>query len=65
MAKKKSKSRQSVAAKPLKFDKRLVLNQWLLNLFEVPNFEKLAEDLKNRILAGTFEITEMTCQFGP
>lgn len=36
----------------LKFDKKLVLNQWMLELFEVPSFEKLAEGLKNPELEG-------------
>jgi len=36
----------------LKFDKKLVLNQWILELFGVPGFEKLAEGLKNPELEG-------------
>ena len=31
---------------PLKFDQRLVLNQWMLGLFEVERFDQLAEPLK-------------------
>lgn len=36
----------------LKFDQKLVLNQWLLDLFEVPSFDNLAEDLKDPSLEG-------------
>jgi hypothetical protein len=39
-------------AKPIKFDKKLALNQWILELFEVLSFEKLAEGLKNPELEG-------------
>jgi len=35
---------------PLRFDKKLILNQWLLHLFECDTFEKLAEDLKDTAL---------------
>jgi len=38
------------AAKPLNFDQKLVLNQWMLSLFEVRTFEELAKDLKDRVL---------------
>jgi len=27
-------------SKPLKLDKKLVINQWMLEIFEVPIFEK-------------------------
>lgn len=30
----------------LRFDEKLILNQWILDLFEVESFDKLAEDLK-------------------
>jgi hypothetical protein len=33
------------AAKPLRFEQRLVLNQWLLGLFGVSSFERLAANL--------------------
>jgi hypothetical protein len=39
-------------AKPIKFDKKLVLNQWMLEILEVPSFEKIAEGLKNPELQG-------------
>jgi hypothetical protein len=34
------------------FDKRLVLNRWMLHLFEVEHFDKLADTLKDPILEG-------------
>ncbi|NOT00665.1 MAG: DEAD/DEAH box helicase family protein [Phycisphaerales bacterium] len=37
---------------PLRFDQRLVLNRWLLHLFEVERFEQLAEGLKDPRLEG-------------
>lgn len=37
---------------PLKFDEKLVLNQWVLSLFEVDSFEKLAEPLRSLDLEG-------------
>lgn len=40
---------------PLKFDKRLVLNQWLLTLFEVNSLEELAEGMKDTRLEGLDE----------
>ncbi len=40
---------------PLKFDKRLVLNQWLLSLFEVKNLEELADGMKDTRLEGLDE----------
>lgn len=36
----------------LKFDQKLVLNQWLLSLFEVGSFESLAEPLKDPAYEG-------------
>ena len=36
----------------LTFDKRLVLNRWMLHLFEVEHFDKLADTLKDPILEG-------------
>ena len=35
-----AKSKTTKSAAPLKFDKRLVLNQWLLSLFEVDSIDK-------------------------
>lgn len=43
MAKQKKTSQ---AQPPLKFDQKLVLNQWILNLFEAKDFEQLAKGLK-------------------
>lgn len=52
MAKKQSKSAE---LQPLKFDEKLVLNQWMLSLFEVSSFDKLAEHLKSLELEGLDE----------
>jgi hypothetical protein len=41
-----------VGPKPLRFEDRLVLNQWLLSLFGVPKFEGLAAKLKAPELEG-------------
>lgn len=38
--------------KPLKFDQKLVLNQWILRLFEVSSFDHLAEGMKIPELEG-------------
>lgn len=43
---------QLFEARPLRFDQKLVLNQWLLGLFEVPRFETLAEWLRDPELEG-------------
>lgn len=43
MAKKKSSKKKEA---PLRFDETLVLNQWMLSLFDVGSFEKLAEELR-------------------
>jgi len=40
------------AVKPLKFDQKLVLNQWILSLFEVSNFNQLADGMKSPELEG-------------
>jgi hypothetical protein len=40
------------AARPLRFEQRLVLHQWLLGLFGVPSFERLAANLKAPELEG-------------
>ena len=39
-------------ARPIKFDQKLILNQWLLRLFEVEDFNALAEWLKDPALEG-------------
>ena len=41
------KKRKRNGKKGLKFEKRLVLNQWILSLFEVATFDELAKDLKD------------------
>ena len=46
------RARRANAMVPLKFDQRLVLNQWMLSLFEVDNFDQLAEMLKDSSLKG-------------
>jgi len=38
--------------RPLKFDQKLLLNQWLLSLFEVSDFNSLAEWLRDPALEG-------------
>jgi len=38
--------------KPLKFDQKLVLNQWILSLFEVSSFDQLSEGMKIPELEG-------------
>jgi hypothetical protein len=40
---------------PLRFDEKLVLNQWMLSLFEVSSFDKLAEHLRSLDLEGLDE----------
>jgi len=53
MAKGKKKGKQlDLIGKPLRFDEKLVLNQWMLRLFEVESFNKLAEWLKDPELEG-------------
>ena len=42
-------------AAPLRFDEKLVLNQWMLGLFDAPNFGKLADPLKREELEGLDE----------
>jgi hypothetical protein len=55
------KSSQSVGATllpeavPLKFDQKLVLNQWMLRLFDKTSFEQLAEPFKSADLEGLNE----------
>ena len=47
--------RTSKAPPPLKFDKKLVLNMWILNLFEAKDFEQLANGLKDPAHEGLDE----------
>ena len=49
---KKAASGIAAGAPRMKFDQRLVLNQWLLDLFEVESFGKLTELLKSPELEG-------------
>jgi len=39
--------RRSEAERPLRFDQRLVLNQWMLGLFGVRSFDQLARNLRD------------------
>ena len=52
MAKKRAKKNETP---PLRFDEKLVLNQWMLSLFEISSFDKLAEHLKSLELEGLDE----------
>ena len=42
-------------AAPLRFDQKLVLNQWMLSLFEASSFDQLAHQLKTTELEGLDE----------
>lgn len=44
------------AAATLRFDQRLVLNQWITSLFEVPSFDDLADRLRSADLEGYDEV---------
>ncbi|MDQ5845917.1 MAG: DEAD/DEAH box helicase family protein, partial [Acidobacteriota bacterium] len=44
--------RRNRSEQPLRFNEKLVLNQWILSLFEVESFAKLSEDLKKTELEG-------------
>lgn len=55
MAKKRSKK---IETPPLRFDEKLVLNQWMLSLFEAKDFDKLADPLKSLELEGLNENNE-------
>ena len=48
-------SRRSNSRPQLPFARKLVLNQWLLSLFQVKSFEDLAEPLRNEALEGLDE----------
>lgn len=43
---------QLFETRPLRFDQKLVLNQWLISLFEVSSLDKLAEWLRDPELEG-------------
>lgn len=47
MATRRRRAAPSRLDQPLRFNEKLVLNQWILSLFEVESFAKLSEDLKN------------------
>lgn len=49
------RKRASKSEAPARFDEKLVLNQWMLSLFEVNDFDKLAEHLKSLELEGLDE----------
>ena len=51
-ASRRTKRNAKTAQKPLRFEQRLVLHQWLLSLFGVPSFERLADNLKAPELEG-------------
>ena len=51
MAKKRAKKKTPA----MRFDEKLVLNQWMLSLFDVTDFDKLAEHLKPLELEGLDE----------
>ena len=39
-------ARRARSERPLRFDERLVLYHWILNLFEISSFDKLAAGIK-------------------
>jgi len=47
-----SMARRTRSERPLRFDERLVLHQWMLNLFEVSSFDLLTERMKDPELEG-------------
>lgn len=47
-----TRPRRPAAAPPLPFDRRLVLQQWMLSLLEVRQLEQLADDLRSPSLEG-------------
>lgn len=52
MATRRRRNTANLFERPLRFNEKLVLNQWILSLFEVENFAKLSEDLKSLELEG-------------
>lgn len=55
MARAATKAKLRVGKPQIKFVHKLVLNQWLLSLFDVKRFEELAEHLRNEKLEGMDE----------
>ena len=53
MAKKTAKATRKKPQVP--FVRKLVLNQWVLSLFDVQHFEELVEDLRDETLEGLDE----------
>ncbi len=52
-----------MGATPLRFDQKLVLNRWILSLFQEVSFEALARDLKDPALEGLdYDNTSMFCR---
>lgn len=49
------RSRKAKETPPLRFDEKLILNQWMLSLFEVHSFDQLAEHLKSLPMEGLDE----------
>ena len=58
MSKRQTRRNESL---PLRFDEKLVLNQWILSLFEASNFGELAENLKSLELEGLDENNVHKC----
>jgi len=55
MARAATKSKPRAGKPQVKFVHKLVLNQWMLSLFDVKRFEQLAEHLRNEKLEGMDE----------
>lgn len=51
----KAKKSKKAKKAPLPFNRKLVLNQWLLGLFGIERFDQLAEHLKDEALEGMDE----------
>lgn len=52
MPRKATRSRARASENPINFDQKLVLNRWILGLFGVSSFEKLAERMRAPELEG-------------
>lgn len=52
MATRRKNKTGGLPSRPLRFNERLVLNQWILSLLEVDSFAKLSEDLRSTDLEG-------------
>ena len=50
-----AKGKTATKKAQMPFARKLVLNQWLLSLFNVKRFEELAEPLRNEELEGLDE----------